>query len=147
MLPYSRSFGSSAHVTFMPINTNELNSTERGGGEWCSKRHTHTHTHTHTQTRTHTPWLPTLTTRLTAAGPFHAQTKKKIGLIDRGERGKERSSNRERERAALMICDAFTTATCSSLVYHKKKNPDAYWWAAAADCFHQLYKKTQSAAE
>lgn len=46
---------------------------------------------------------------------------KKIRLIDRGERDKEKSSNRERERAALMICDAFTTATCSSLVYHNKK--------------------------
>ena len=61
--------------------------------------HTQTHTHTHTQTRTHTPWLPTLTTRLTAAGPFHAQTKKKSGwsIEARGEK-KEAVTEREREQ-------------------------------------------------
>lgn len=132
----------------MPINTNELNSTERGGGEWCSKRHTHTHTQEDSHTVT-----PHLNNSPHSSWSISCSNKKKSDWSIEA-RGTKRKAVTEREREQhwwFVMRSPQQHVPASSTTTKKEKNPDAYWWAAAANCLHlggkQLYRKTQSSAE
>lgn len=80
------------------------------------------HTHKYTQEDSHTV-TPHLNNLPHSSWSISCSDTKKIRPIDGGKRKRGREEEREGGReAAVMICDAFTTATCSILIH---QNPDA----------------------
>ncbi len=113
---------------------------------------THTHTHTHTHKDSHkdshtvTPHLNNLP---------HSCCSISCSDKNRTDRSRQEEKKKgERESAAVMICDAFTTATCSSLVYQTQTHTDEprlqtvsiwegkalyckYIWLQSSRCHHR----------
>lgn len=98
----------SGHVTFMAMNSNELNSLELRGGERMMQLKITTdrkrETHTVTQPGSQQP-----------VRFMHGQ---------KSDRSIELRREGEEDSAAVMICDVFTAATCSRLVNQTPTHTD-----------------------